>query len=126
MNINIVSTNFELTSEYRALVLDKLEDCFRALGDAKLDSVRVNVELDYTTPRRRKGRLFRAEANVALPGATVRVTEEDESIEKAVVKMKHTLTREIRTWRERIISNKRKGERQATNLYEEPADDTLE
>lgn len=109
MNITIVGTNFEVGDELRSLVEEKLRDAFRSLGDTRLEPVTVDVELEHSPSRRRKGNLFRAEVNVVLPRTTpIRVEEVADSMPKAVVRMKHTLTRELREWRERLIEEKRR------------------
>ena len=109
MNITIVGTHFEVSDNFRNFVNEKLDDAFRGLGDTRLDAVTVAVELEHTPSRRRKGNIFRAEVNVVLPrAAKIRVEEVSDSMEKAVVQMKHTLTRELRDWRERLITEKRR------------------
>ena len=109
MNIRIKGTHFEVTDEFRNFIVEKLEDAFRGLGDTRLEPVSVEIELDHTPSRRRKGNLFRVEANVRLPRTTtIRVEEVADSMQKAVVNLKHTLTRELREWRERLIEEKRR------------------
>jgi ribosomal subunit interface protein len=109
MNIRIQGTHFHVSDEFRVFVQEKLEDAFRGLGDTRLEPVSVDIELDHSPSRRRKGNLFRVEANVSLPRtSTIRVEETAESMTRAVVQMKHTLTRELREWRERSIEDKRR------------------
>lgn len=122
MNITIKGTHFEVSDEFRVFVEEKLEDAFRGLGDTRLEPVSVDIELDHTPSRRRKGNLFRVEVNVSLPRtATIRVEETAESMAKAVVQMKHTLTRELREWRERLIEDKRRLPRsERADALEEP------
>ncbi len=126
MNIRIKGTHFEVTDEFRLFVTEKLEDSFRSLGDTRLEPVSVDIELDHTPSRRRKGNLYRVEANVSLPRtSTVRVEEVADSMQKAVVQMKHTLTRELREWRERLIEDKRRLPRseRADALVESPEEE---
>ena len=129
MKIRIKGSHFEVTDEFRLFVTEKLEDAFRGLGDTRLEAVSVDVELDHSPSRRRKGNLFRAEANVRLPRTTtIRVEEVADSMQKAVVNMKHTLTRELREWRERLIEEKRRLPRseRAEALIENPEEEDEE
>ncbi len=116
MNITLKGTQLVLTSKLRELVNRKLNDAMRAFGDMNLDAVQIAVELENTSHRYLKEndneQPFRAEANVSVPGHTLRVEETASSIEQAIIKLKHTLTRDIRKWRERTIDNRRKGARQ--------------
>jgi len=109
MNITITGTHFEVSDTFRSFVEEKLEDAFRGLGDTRLEPVSVVVELEHSPSRRRKGNLFRVEVNMTLPRTpAIRVEEVADSMPKAVVQMKHTLTRELREWRERLINDKRR------------------
>ncbi len=116
MNITLKGTQLVLTSKLRDLVNRKLDDSLRAFGDMNLDAVKIAVELENTSHRYLKEndneQPFRAEANVSFPGHSLRVEETASSIEQAIIKLKHTLTRDIRKWRERTIDNRRKGARQ--------------
>ncbi len=124
MKIKLQGTNLNLTSELRELVNEKINDSLRALGRVNQESVRGAVELEHTTRRHTQSRenkqLFKAEATVSLPGHTLRVEESAMDIEKAVVKLKHTLTRDLRKWREHLIENRRQGARKIkANLAED-------
>ena len=124
MNITLQGTQLDLTTKLRELVNRKLNDCLRAFGDMNLDAVQIAVELENTSHRYLKEndneQPFRAEATVTLPGHTIRAEENAESIEQAIIKLKHTLTRDIRKWRERTIDKRRKGARQLKNAGVEP------
>ena len=115
MTVNIQATNFDLTPHWRSYVEGKLADSFRAFGDMNLEPVIVDIELELTTRRYRRSRddrqLYRAEVNVQIPGRLIRAEESAPDLRKAIVKMKKTLTEEIRSWRERLIDARRAGER---------------
>ena len=120
MQIMLQGTNLELTHELRKFVYRKLRDAQRALGDVDPGAVKIEIELEKTTrrhPRERHDKqLYRAEANVHVPGRFIRAEESAMHLEAAIVKMKNTLTRNIRHWRERVIENKRQGNRKAKAL----------
>lgn len=116
MNINLRGTNLELTEDTREQVIRKIKESLRAFGGMSLEAVRVDVELERTNRKhlqaREKEQLYRAEATVSLPSHTIRVEESAMDLDQAVVKLKHTLTRDIRKWRERLIDTRRKGARE--------------
>ncbi|NND71587.1 MAG: hypothetical protein HKN43_08400 [Rhodothermales bacterium] len=124
MTVTLQGTNLDLTDELRALVDDKLEDCFRPLREMKQDPIIVDIELERTTRRYHNEKddqqLYRAEANVSIPGRLIRVEESAPELPRAIVEMKHTLTREIRTWREKVIHDRRAGARRAKEILTDP------
>ena len=117
MNINLRGTNLELTSDLREQVREKIGSSLRAFGSMNLEPAHIDIELERTTRRhlnaREREQLYRAEATVSLRGHTFRVEESAMELDLAIVQLKHTLTRDIRKWRERIIENGRKGARKA-------------
>lgn len=123
MNIIFQGTNLPLTDELRDFVIEKLEHAFRAFGKMNLEPVKVDVELEKTTLHQGKDlHQYRAEANVSVPGRFFRVEASADDLREAIVVMKHTLTREIRSWRERLIDERRRGARAAREMLspEEP------
>lgn len=121
MNLTFQGTNLELNEDIRTFVQRKLDDCFRAFGDMNLEPVQVDVLLERTTRRhpleRETDQLYRAEANVSVPGRLIRVEGTASELTQAVVKMKRKLFREIRTWRERRIDDTRSGARSAKKTF---------
>ena len=118
MNTTFQATNLELTDELRSFTEKKLEDCYRTLGSMDLDPVQIAVELERTAHRNEE-QAYRAEANVSLPGRMIRVEETGPGIRRAVVRMKRTLMRDLRKWREKLIDDRRKGARSAQALSPE-------
>lgn len=124
MNVIVQGTGLELTDTLRAYVEEKMRDAFRSFGDMNLEPVEAAVELERTTQHHRQDeQLFRAEANVSVPGGLLRAEASSHNLYQAIVQVKHTLTREIRTWRERLIDETRDGARRATDL---PTEELLE
>lgn len=117
MLVQVQGTNLEITDELFAFTTDKLEDCFRMLGSLDRRPVQVDVELERTTRRhpkeREDQRLYRAEANVTVPGRLIRAEGSADTLQQSIVEMKHRLTRELREWRERLIDERREGARHA-------------
>ncbi|WP_456426578.1 ribosome hibernation-promoting factor, HPF/YfiA family [Rhodocaloribacter sp.] len=117
MNITFQGTNLDLNDDLRNFVEEKLNDAFKAFGNIKTDPIRVAVELERTTRHHRKDdTLYRAEANVSVPGRLIRVEETSPDLYQAIVEMKETLTREIRQWRERHLDQRRNGGRAAKEM----------
>jgi putative sigma-54 modulation protein len=119
MNITVQGTNMNVSPGLREFVERKLRDCFRPFGEAKLEAVLVDVELEKAVSYSRSDDMYRVEANVSVPGKLIRVEESADDIRTAVVKMKETLTRDIRKWRTRKIERVRKGARQAKRQMQE-------
>ncbi len=117
MNITLKGTHLTLTDDLRALVEEKIEDSLRALGNINDETVRVKVELEVTsirhTQQKDNDKRCRAEANVSVAGRLIRAEESAMELEHAIVNMKHTLTRELRKWREKLIASHRDGARNA-------------
>ena len=117
MNTTIRGTRVELDDSLRAFIEDKLNHALLPLGDMNLESVNAAVEVELTTRRHPKERsseqLYRAETTLNLPGRVIRAEGTGPTARRAVVKMKHTLNREIRAWRGRVIDGAREGGRTA-------------
>lgn len=122
MNVTIQGTNLPLTDELRSFVVEKLEHAFRAFGKMNLDPVKVDVELEKTALHQGKDlHRYRAEANVSVPGRFFRAEASSDDLCKAIVEMKRTLAREIRSWRERLIDERRRGARAAREMLSSEA-----
>ncbi len=113
--MTIQGTNIDLTTELRELVQQKIGDSLRVLGSLDLESISIAIELENTSRRyvheKDNQQLYRAEATVGLPGHTLRVEESAMDIDQAVVKLKHTLTRDLKKWKNRLIERRRKSAR---------------
>jgi ribosome-associated translation inhibitor RaiA len=118
MNVSLKGTGLALTADLYLLVAEKCGDAFRAFGDTDLDAVTVNVELEHTSRRYREREAelpYRAEATVFVPGATLRAEGSADTIEPALVEMKHALARQIGDWRRTQRDARREGEREIAN-----------
>lgn len=123
MDFTLQGTNLDLTPKIRTFLDEKLEDCFRTLGDTDRDAVTFNIELEKTT-RQDPGeeddqRRYRAEAMVSIPGREIRAVGSEDDIFQSIVQMKHRLLRQLRDWREKRTDERREGAREAKHLREE-------
>lgn len=114
------ATRLSLSPELRVFVARKLRDSLRAVGDLDLTSVHLAVELEQTNAFDPGGAaaqpLVRAEVNVTLPGRLLRAEAFGPDVQQATVALKHTLTRELRRWHDRMVDANRKGARRAKAL----------
>lgn len=128
MNIMLQGTNLDISDELRTFTIKKIGDSLLAVGNLNLDPVRIDIELEKTTrswlQERKDEQLYRAEANVSLPGQKIRVESSAMEIEQAIIQLKHMLTRKFRKHRERRIGRVRKGARKAKSMA--PSDHTPE
>lgn len=123
MDLNLQGTNLDLTPEIRTFLNEKLEDCFRMLGDTDRDPVTFAVELEETTRRhpheQEDQRRYRAEATVSVPGRIIRAEGSQDDLYQSIVEMKHRLMRELRDWREKVTDERREGAREAKHFHDE-------
>ncbi len=98
MHINISSSNLELTptvKEYAEQKLQTLEKFLKKVDDA---AIAFDVKLSRTTFHHQKGDVFRAEANIALPGKAVYQFAENWDIRVAIDQLKDLLQRDVKKY----------------------------
>jgi putative sigma-54 modulation protein len=121
MEINIRAKNIELTPHLKYYAQKKLFAASRfipsILEQEKHDKEQVGkevarvvleVELEKVTGEE-KGRIFRAEAQMLIPGKTFKAEYTAENIKAAIDKVKNELEREVKKYRETRETKKRKG-----------------
>lgn len=127
MDLKLQGTNLELTSEIREFLDNKLDDCFRMLGNTNRDPVSFAVELEQTTRRhphdQEDQRRYRAEATVSVPGRIIRAERSQDDLFQSIVEMKDRLMRGLRDWREKITDERREGAREAKHVQGERLDE---
>lgn len=109
MKINIKATNLDLTPSIKTYtedkfgILSKMIQKFDSEGSADM-----RVELARTTRHHHKGEVFMAEINLHLGGKTLRITEKNEDIRKAIDIAKHKLHQEIEKFKSKNDPKKSK------------------
>lgn len=93
MTINIQGTNFDLTGPIKEKLTQKVT---AALGKFRSQVTHVDLEVEKTTRHHQKGELFRAEANVEVPGRLIRSEATHEDLYAAIEELKDKLERELR------------------------------
>ncbi|MBT3230862.1 ribosome-associated translation inhibitor RaiA [Candidatus Uhrbacteria bacterium] len=96
----INGTNLELTQaikdyvEKRVAKLEKFSSGFEPCD--------VAVDVGKTTTGQQKGRIFRAEFNLNIPGTLLRAEEVEEDLYAAIDKAVDALARQIKDYKEKI------------------------
>lgn len=111
MKIIIKSTNIKLTKALRGWVKTKLGSLMRfydgfarkdVLSSGKEDErVDVFVEIGKTTTKQNKGEVFRAEAQIRLPGKSIRAEATRRNLSAAIVEARDKLQRKIKRYKEK-------------------------
>lgn len=106
MKINLKATNLELTKEIKDYVQEKMNMVEKFLGDIPV--VHCDFEVDLTTHHHNKGKIFRAEVNLAVPGDLLRVEKTEKNLYKAIDKVKDHLARVIKKHKNKKMAQERR------------------
>lgn len=111
MKIVIKTTNLKLNGELRNYIQEKIGslekfarifqdenyyDGFFAKGKPRVE---VWIEIGRTTFHHQKGDIFRAEAQMHLPGKSLRAESEAEDLKLAITEIKDELQRELKKYK---------------------------
>ena len=100
MRIVIKGTNVDLTPSIKAYVEGKIGSLDKLLAPfEKEGQIEAEVEIGRTTHHHHKGDVFRAEANVRLPGRMLRAEKVATDMRIAIDRMRDTLRLEIAKYR---------------------------
>jgi putative sigma-54 modulation protein len=100
MKISIKATNVEITPSLREYVEEKIGSLEKFVKRWNTeDGVEVWVEVGRTTEHHRKGDVFRAEADLRLPGKILRAEEDHSDVRVAVDRVREKLQREIEKYK---------------------------
>ncbi|KKR15429.1 MAG: hypothetical protein UT42_C0002G0010 [Candidatus Falkowbacteria bacterium GW2011_GWA2_39_24] len=99
MKINMTATNMELNKEIRDYIQEKMEYVEKFLGNTPI--IQCDFEVDLTTHHHNKGKIYRAEANLSVPGDLLRVEKTEKNILKAIDKVKDHLARIAKKYKEK-------------------------
>lgn len=85
--------------------------------------VECRVEVGKTTKHHQKGLVFRAEANLKLPGKVLRAEAIENNLNKAIVKVKDELQQQIKSYKEAQEAKFKRGARVGKKMlnYDEAA-----
>lgn len=93
MKVNIKATNLELNEAIGNYVQEKVNMLDKYLGGIKV--INCDFEVEQTTNRQTKGKIFRAEINLEIPGKLLRVDKTEKNLYKAIDKVKDHLAQMI-------------------------------
>jgi ribosomal subunit interface protein len=106
MEIRIKSTKFEPTEDLKSYIHKKMNMLKKYLGDTVV--LNCDVELDHSLSKQNKGKIYRAEVNLTLPGTFLRVDKTEKTINKAIDKVKDHLVLMIKKHKEKQIDKKKR------------------
>ena len=106
MRINIKSTKIELTPKIKDYVQEKMNMLEKYLGDIQV--LNCDIEVGMSIGGQNKGQIYRAEANLEVPGELLRVEKTEKELFKAIDKVKDHLARSIRRYKEKRIDRRRR------------------
>lgn len=132
MDIRIRTKNLELTKHLEKYIKNKLikvkkylpkllkkqkEDEKKVSGKAE-QRVEMDVEVEKITKGQHKGEVFRVEAQMFLPGTSLRAEDISTSPKEAVSEVQDELQRQVKEYKEKQATLQRKGQRKAKKIRE--------
>ena len=99
MQIKIKATKLELTEAIKNYIEEKMSLLEKYFGD--FQPTNFDFEVELTTHHHAKGDIFRAEANLSLPGGLLRVEKTETDLYKAIDKVKDHLAEGIVKYKEK-------------------------
>jgi|GEM_PF-622102 len=132
MEIRIRTKNMELTDHLEKYIKNKLtkvekflpnllakqEKDEKKVEDAKA-RVNLEIEIEKITKGQNKGDVYRVEAQMFLPGASLRAEDVSTSPKEAVSEARYELQRQVKQYKDKQNTLQRKGERKAKKIREE-------
>lgn len=109
MKIVIQGTNIDLNPEIRARINTKIGELSKFIPPGTLTSFYIEVE--RTTFHHRQGQIFRAEANVEIPGRLIRAEARREDLFQAITELKDDLQVELKKYKNKQHAKNMRGRR---------------
>ena len=106
MNINIKAKKITLTDEIKDYVQKKMDMLEKFLGDVPV--INCDFEVELTIGDQNSGNIYRAEANIDVPGDLLRVDKTEQDLYKAIDKVKDHLEMVIKKYKGKKLSQKRR------------------
>ncbi len=108
MKITIKSTKLGLTPALNVYIEEKLGRLSKLMKSwEENDSVLLRVEVARTTRHHKKGDVYRAEANLDVPGSEIRAEAENKNIRLAISEMYKKLEGEVKKLKGKIETKKK-------------------
>lgn len=125
MKITIKATNLKLTSALRNYVEEKIGGLERFIQGAGFEDklskkgkppVEIWVEIGKTTHHHHKGKVFRAEGQMKIPGKSLRSESIKEDLHLAIDDVRSELQRELKSYMKKRGSRYKKTARRVKDL----------
>ena len=114
MKIRVKTTKFSLRPDIKIYLETKLNSLDKILPND--ESVFADVELAKTTNHHQKGNIFKAEANINVPGRLIMAQAEEWDLRVAIDKVKDELQLELKKYKEKNSTLYKKGARLAKKI----------
>lgn len=110
MKMHIKATNFTLTPAIDDLITEKIGGLEKYVPQLEEKGVlECWVEVGKTTKHHQKGDVFRAEADMRLPGKIIRAEAEKKTLIMAVAEVKDELQKQIKTYKGKFQAKDKRG-----------------
>lgn len=106
MEVEIYAPGIKLTPKIERHIKQELGNLDKFLGDLK--PLASPIEVGVTTRHHQKGKIYRAEINLKLPGKLLRAEEEAENIHTAINIIKEEIERQIKKYKEKPLAEREK------------------
>lgn len=110
MQIKIKTTQIELTDSIHDYIQEKMDMLDKYLGEVIVTN--CDFEVEKTKSNQNKGNIYRAEANLSVPGELIRVEKTSSDLYKAIDKVKDHLPRSIKKYKEKKRDKKRQSNKE--------------
>jgi ribosomal subunit interface protein len=110
MKTSIKWTNVTNTLELEKFIEEKIGELDKYLPE-NTQPLEAKVEIGRTTNHHQSGDIFHAVCDLRVAGKVLRAEANREDINQAVTEVKEELQKEIKNYKETMITKRRKGER---------------
>ncbi|PLX27437.1 ribosomal subunit interface protein [Candidatus Parcubacteria bacterium] len=107
MQVKIKATKIELNDKIKDYVQEKMDMLEKYLGS--VTATNCDFEVAQELGGQNKGKIYRAELNLSVPGELLRVEKQEADLFKAIDKVKDHMARSIKRYKEKRMDKKRKG-----------------
>jgi putative sigma-54 modulation protein len=105
MKIKIKATKIELTPKVKDYLQEKMDMLEKYLGSIPVQN--CDIEVALAVGGQNHGKIYKAEVNLSVPGALLRVEKTEKDLFKAIDKVKDHLVRSIKRYKEKKMDKKR-------------------
>ncbi len=120
METRIRTKNMELTGHLEDYIREKLRKVEKFISEAvEEEAVEMEIEVEKITQGQNKGDVYRIEAQIFCPGVSIRAEDASTTPKEAVSEVRYELERQIKEYKSKQATLKRKGAREAKKIREE-------